>query len=50
MVHEFLSINNNRVSLADVPGITKDLQEVVLSPAQDEFYSDVCIFFGVLAE
>ncbi|KAG1674112.1 Vacuolar protein sorting-associated protein 45 [Nymphon striatum] len=40
MVHEFLSINNNRVSLADVPGIAKELQEVVLSPAQDEFYSE----------
>jgi hypothetical protein len=26
MVHELLGINNNRVSLAGTPGITKDLQ------------------------
>jgi len=26
MVHELLGINNNRVSLAGMPGISKDLQ------------------------
>ena len=26
MVHQLLGINNNRVSLAGVPGVTKDLQ------------------------
>lgn len=39
MVHELLGINNNRVSLAGTPGITKDLQDIVLSGAQDEFYA-----------
>ena len=41
MVHEVLSINNNRISLANVPGVSKDLQEVVLSTEHDEFYANV---------
>lgn len=44
MVHELLSINNNRVSLGHVPGISKELKEVVLSAEQDEFYADVSVF------
>ncbi|XP_070202635.1 vacuolar protein sorting-associated protein 45-like isoform X2 [Littorina saxatilis] len=40
MVHELLGINNNRISLANVQGITKDLQEVVLSAEHDEFYAN----------
>lgn len=43
MVHELLTINNNRVSLAHVPGISKELKEVVLSAEQDEFYANVCV-------
>ncbi|XP_045453840.1 vacuolar protein sorting-associated protein 45 isoform X2 [Melitaea cinxia] len=39
MVHELLTINNNRVSLADVPDVPKDFREVVLAPEQDEFYA-----------
>ncbi|XP_054711867.1 vacuolar protein sorting-associated protein 45-like isoform X2 [Uloborus diversus] len=39
MVHELLGIHNNRVNLSEVPGISKDLQEVVLSPDHDEFYA-----------
>lgn len=39
MVHELLTINNNRVDLSAIPGIPKDLKEVVLSAEQDEFYS-----------
>ncbi|KAG8235515.1 hypothetical protein J437_LFUL015749 [Ladona fulva] len=38
MVHELLTINNNRVNLSEIPGISKELQEVVLSAEQDEFY------------
>jgi vacuolar protein sorting-associated protein 45 len=39
MVHELLGINNNRVSLKDTPGAkSKDLEEVVLSSTQDEFF------------
>ncbi|XP_005107406.1 vacuolar protein sorting-associated protein 45 [Aplysia californica] len=40
MVHELLSINNNRINLSTVPGISKDLQEVVLSAEHDEFYAN----------
>nr|KAG5706533.1 hypothetical protein BaRGS_028704 [Batillaria attramentaria] len=43
MVHELLGINNNRINLANVPGITKDLQEVVLSAEHDEFYANVSV-------
>lgn len=41
MVHELLTIRNNRVSLVGVPGAPKDLSEVLLSAEQDEFYSEV---------
>ena len=39
MVHQLIGINNNRVSLAGVPGVNKDLQEILLSAAEDEFYA-----------
>lgn len=41
MVHELLSINNNRVDLTGIDGAPKDMKEVVLSTEQDEFYSNV---------
>ena len=41
MVHELLTIKNNRVSLIGVPGAPKDMSEVLLSAEQDEFYSNV---------
>lgn len=41
MVHELLGINNNRIDLSRVPGISKDLREVVLSAENDEFYASV---------
>nr|CAG4647780.1 EOG090X03QA [Moina brachiata]SVE92924.1 EOG090X03QA [Moina brachiata] len=40
MVHELLTIKNNRVSLVGVPGAPKDLSEVLLSAEQDEFYTN----------
>ncbi|XP_067831928.1 vacuolar protein sorting-associated protein 45 isoform X1 [Heptranchias perlo] len=40
MVHELLGINNNRIDLSRVPGISKDLKEVVLSAENDEFYTN----------
>ncbi|XP_075213229.1 vacuolar protein sorting 45 isoform X2 [Lycorma delicatula] len=40
MVHELLTITNNRVNLSHIPGISKELQEVVLSSEHDEFYAD----------
>lgn len=39
MVHELLGLNNQRVILRGAPNVTKDLEEVVLSPAQDTFFS-----------
>lgn len=41
MVHELLTINNNRVSLAHLAEVPKDFKEVVLSAEQDEFYAKV---------
>lgn len=41
MVHELLTINNNRVDLSQVDGAPKDLKEVVLSLEQDDFYCNV---------
>lgn len=40
LVHELLGINNNRIDLSRVPGISKDLKEVVLSAENDEFYAN----------
>lgn len=40
MVHELLGIENNRVDLSEVPGIAKDMREVILSPEQDTFFKD----------
>lgn len=38
MVHELITISNNRVDLRNVPGIREELKEVVLSPESDAFY------------
>lgn len=43
MVHELLTINNNRVDLTGIDGAPKDMKEVVLSTEQDEFYANVSI-------
>ncbi|XP_078047888.1 vacuolar protein sorting 45 [Augochlora pura] len=40
MVHELLTINNNRVNLSHVKGISKELKEVVLSAGHEEFYAN----------
>lgn len=47
MVHELLMIHNNRVSLAHVPGISRDLQELVLSSEHDTFYAQVNIYITI---
>jgi vacuolar protein sorting-associated protein 45 len=39
MVHQLLTIKNNRVDLSRVVGVPSELKEVVLSAEQDEFYS-----------
>ena len=38
MVHELLGLNNHRVILRGAPNVSKDLEEVVLSSSQDEFF------------
>jgi len=38
MVHELLGTKNNRVDLKGVPGIRKDLSEIVLSSEQDPWF------------
>lgn len=41
MVHEIFGIKSNIVSLKDVPGISKELEEVILSAEYDDFYDNV---------
>ena len=41
MVHELLGIRNNLVNLKNVPGIAKELEEVILAAEYDEFYENV---------
>ncbi|KAF5277477.1 hypothetical protein FQR65_LT03814 [Abscondita terminalis] len=51
MVHELLTINNNRVNLSKVKGISKDLAEVVLSAEQDPFYAkNIFLNFGEIGQ
>jgi hypothetical protein len=38
MVNELLGIKNNRVDLTGVPGVRKDMQEIVLSAEQDPWF------------
>lgn len=40
MVHELLGLNNHRVVLKGAPNIPPDLEEVVLSSTQDQFFRD----------
>lgn len=40
MVHELLGIRSNIVSLKNVPGISKELEEIILSAEYDEFYEN----------
>jgi vacuolar protein sorting-associated protein 45 len=50
MVHELLGLNYNRVNLKDVPKITPELLEVVLSSTSDPFFAkNINANFGDLA-
>lgn len=40
MVHELLGLNNHRVLLKGAPNVSKDLEEVVLSSTQDDFFKE----------
>ncbi|KAJ8672591.1 hypothetical protein QAD02_003850 [Eretmocerus hayati] len=51
MVHELLTIKNNRVDLSNVKGISKELKEVVLSAQHDEFYAEnLYLNFGEIGQ
>ena len=51
MVHELLTINNNRVNLSHVAGISKELSEVILSAEQDSFYAkNIFLNYGELGQ
>ncbi|KAF2884618.1 hypothetical protein ILUMI_21554 [Ignelater luminosus] len=51
MVHELLTIHNNRVNLSKIPGVSKDLAEVVLSAEQDSFYAkNIFLNFGEIGQ
>ena len=43
MVHELIGIKNNRVNLSQIPGIKKELEDVVMNAEYDEFYANVKI-------
>ena len=38
MIHEILTIHNGRVSLRGVPGIKKELEEVIMGQETDPFF------------
>lgn len=40
MLHELLTIENNRLNLSKTPHIKQELQELVMSPAQDQFFEE----------
>ncbi|XP_002123555.2 vacuolar protein sorting-associated protein 45 [Ciona intestinalis] len=40
MTHELLGIKNGRVDLSNVPNVSQDLHEVVMSPLHDQFYHE----------
>ena len=48
MLHELLYINNNRINLSHIEGISPDMAEVVVSTDQDEFYAKVIMLLIVL--
>ncbi|KAM7450804.1 vacuolar protein sorting-associated protein 45 [Porites harrisoni] len=51
MVHELIGIRNNRVDMSRCPGISKELQEVVLSAEHDEFYQkNLYLNFGEIGQ
>mmetsp|Transcript_87693 Transcript_87693/g.174037 ORF Transcript_87693/g.174037 Transcript_87693/m.174037 type:complete len:569 (+) Transcript_87693:119-1825(+) len=40
MLHELLSIDNNRIDMSKVPGIRVELREIVMSATQDKFFEE----------
>jgi len=51
MVHELFGLNNNRVVLKGAPNVAKELEEVVLSSTEDDFFrANRLSNFGELGE
>eukprot|EP01122_Echinamoeba_exundans_P017250 TRINITY_DN9037_c0_g1_i1.p1 TRINITY_DN9037_c0_g1~~TRINITY_DN9037_c0_g1_i1.p1 ORF type:complete len:592 (-),score=120.05 TRINITY_DN9037_c0_g1_i1:57-1802(-) len=52
LVHHFVGIENNRINMANIPGVHEDLKiGVTLSPLQDSFYKDhMYSDFGVIGD
>jgi len=40
MLHELLTMDNNRIDMSKVPGIRSELKEIVMSVTQDQFFED----------
>lgn len=40
MLHELLSMENNRIDMSKVPGIRPELKEIVMSTTQDQFFEE----------
>lgn len=40
MLHELLSMDNNRIDLSKVPNIRPELEMIVMSPSQDPFFEE----------
>merc|ERR1712178_308322 len=38
MLHELLTMDNNRIDMSKVPGIRPELKEIVMSTAHDSFF------------
>lgn len=51
MIHELLTIKNNRVDLKHLEQLSDEMKEVVLSPDEDQFYASVMYKnYGEVAE
>ncbi|KAH3685986.1 hypothetical protein WICPIJ_002985 [Wickerhamomyces pijperi] len=51
MVHELIGIDNNTVDLSHTPGISKELEKIVLSSKQDQFFAEsMYLNFGDLSD
>merc|ERR1712217_695938 len=38
MLHELLTMDNNRIDMSRVPGVRDELKEIVMSASQDQFF------------
>jgi hypothetical protein len=43
MIHELLTLDNNRIDMSKVPDIRPDLKEIVMSVTQDKFFDEHCL-------